>query len=419
MKVGNVEKSEDPSVTKEKNTVEKIKLLYKGENKRTEKEVEVDVESMRGMPGNYKRRKVDMTQTVETDYKTKVTQMGDTKLTQTVDTDSDPKLTQTADTDGAIGVTQTGDSQVTQTGDIKPLETGPLNRLLVSHTVDNHPLETDQSNRLPLEFKPPILSEFTLENIQTESPLPPKHESGGIMNKFESIDKDKDMSINKSESITKSESHEFIDEFESIDKIKSLDKSESIDKNVKSESISVSEPCNLTLDSTRNQSSMFSNVKFNNSKNTSRNVNSKLKYIVKRKEVKLSPNSKTKTKATLKVNRSYRRSIESPIKVNDNDDDDDDEDDRFEKVEPDMKSKQKVKKLIAHYEDNIRIMHNKAVDSERDVAKEKVKLENAFDRLMQKGMRSTPSPRRRKKRLDHKTPLDQKSKLDSWIRKEI
>ena len=41
LRLGNKELKEDPSVTKEKGTVEKIKLLFKGENKR---QVEVDIE---------------------------------------------------------------------------------------------------------------------------------------------------------------------------------------------------------------------------------------------------------------------------------------------------------------------------------------------------------------------------------------
>ena len=40
MKIGNKEEKKDPQKEKEKSTIEKIKMLYKGENKRTNKDEE-------------------------------------------------------------------------------------------------------------------------------------------------------------------------------------------------------------------------------------------------------------------------------------------------------------------------------------------------------------------------------------------
>ena len=116
-------------------------------------------------------------------------------------------------------------------------------------------------------------------------------------------------------------------------------------------------------------------------------------------------------------------STKKPRKNKVDDATDDDKDEMVDEVEcQKLKLKTKVTKMIEAYEMNLKLKESLIVDdsAHKGDAYEKAKVENAFERLMASGRRSTPSPGKRKlkKRLDHKQPREQNSLLRFWLGKE-
>ena len=142
------------------------------------------------------------------------------------------------------------------------------------------------------------------------------------------------------------------------------------------------------------------------------------------KMIKTSPRAKIKLSCKVRKCKNDKSWIKSPKssnkknkkKYDKKNDDTDKETDDPKEVEPKIahKNRIKVKKMISVFEENIKLSEN----TTRENVIGKIKLENAYMKMINSSGRNTPSPRKRLKKRRLKSEKSQEGCIEAWIKRE-